>query len=340
MVVLYFSVFKAEMQSRRPPVSRGLSAVKSKPVIKDDKKETMLHSLFVQGLPLALDSAGLKTFFSSYGEVSPTTRVIRDHGYGFVDFFHPESVEATLKANSPLLINGFRVRVERTKKVPSDINSGSDVSLTSASSSDFSNSTQTTASTPVPEDPRRFRNAVKEIHQTPKSPTIANDRWSETKPAEPKVVITNNCKRIIVPLIPEETTAADLESVFSVFGKVTKVFLRNDLDHNLSSAATLWTIRAQFDNFNSVQSACNACRKEGLPVMKFENNFILVGIYQDPPNLVNALESFAHIGFMISAELLKYETGCSIEFESDEDAVRACSAPVCVRGVKLAIQIT
>ena len=100
-------------------------------------------SLFVQGLPLVLDSQGLRAFFSQFGDVLPSTRVFRDRGYGFVDFASRQSMEAALAAGaSSLCIDGLRIKMERaredgTEHSSLELSSGSErASVTTLSSSD------------------------------------------------------------------------------------------------------------------------------------------------------------------------------------------------------------
>jgi hypothetical protein len=312
------------------------------------------HTLYVQGLPLILDSNGLKQFFSKFGPVSPTTRVISNRGYGFVDFLTQESADAALNAandmSNLLQINGLHLKVERAKASEAgDITSGG--SLTTSSTSDFgitpyhANSSHGNIEgfkrhpSPISTSPSSYpsRNGLsgtfREIGLN-----YADVASNGSTPTSSPTKLPSHLRTVHVTVLPPLATVGDIQQVFSVFGRIRKILLKNKLvtePKPMESAVTLWSVKAEFDSGETVNKVMEVCRNEEIPVSKLNNTVVRVGAYQVPPNFVDAVDTLSALGTVIAAELIQTHTTCSIEFESESAVVNCLSYPVFLRGTQL-----
>jgi len=217
-------------------------------------------TLFVQGLPLMLDSSGLRSFFSKFGPVASSTRVIRHQGYGFVEFENPECAEAALTAacgSNPLRIDGLSIKVEKAKAADAgEVTSGTGGSLTTSRTSDYGSTSNSPGSrSPLRDQTAAPRNASNHTPHAAK-PQIATRNTSKTSLGEssqravraaaaavntttmPVVVSPSTVSPLVYekqkPLLqekrcvkvmelPPQATKVDVFQVFSVFGRIHAV---------------------------------------------------------------------------------------------------------------------
>jgi RNA recognition motif-containing protein len=77
-----------------------------------------MASIYVANLPFKATAADLHELFQTYGEIEACRIVHNGHysqGFGFVDFVDEEACTKCLGVDVPIMLNGRRLRVERSK---------------------------------------------------------------------------------------------------------------------------------------------------------------------------------------------------------------------------------
>jgi RNA recognition motif. (a.k.a. RRM, RBD, or RNP domain) len=284
-----------------------------------DKNSSSVNSLYVHGLPLMLNSNGLKQFFSQFGTVSSTTRVIRNKGYGFVDFVSPEGVEAALAAASspkPLLIDGLYLRLERVRGEAIESTSGFGGSWTTSSTSSL-------PGTPgvKPEMSEGFPEGGA-MNVAPPLASVAAD------------------KRIVaIEEVPPETTIDDLQKIMSAFGAIRSVHFTNQvLGGAASVASTEHFVMVRFAEHDAVIRAMTGCQQEAISATVKDNLTLDIGPYHQAPNLVDVLEFMSSFGELVSADIVHQVTKAIVVFEYEASAEVALRSPVYARGTRMLLE--